>query len=247
MNLNAEQIIQKLRSNKKIQDYSLVICFFLAFSVFLWFAIRPNLITAFSLQQELTELREKDAHYEEVILSIVEFQSKLENNRDNLYLLDEALPEKPHVYKMVTDIYEVASQSGLRIERMDLQEVELLDSDEALSDDEYENDDMGMDMDMGGEEEEEIEDDMGLDDTGMEDEFGEETPKGSTIKQKEYTIILSSQSSQEYVDAFVNNLMAQRRLKIIRQMVYNSEQSTSSQGSSSATMRVEFEIKGSYL
>ena len=49
--------ILELLKQKQVQDYTFSIAFFLVFSFFVIFAIRPNLITAFSLQKELEELK----------------------------------------------------------------------------------------------------------------------------------------------------------------------------------------------
>jgi hypothetical protein len=203
-----------LKSSKKVKDYSLVIVFFLVFSIFLWFAIRPNLITAFSLQQELEELREKDTHYEEVILSIVEFQSKLESNRDSLYLLDEALPEQPRVYKMVTDIRAAAEEANIDMTRLELRQVDLLGAEESESSDRERR-------------------------RGTEHE----------LEKKEYLLTLNSSSSQEEIDQFVEVLTRQRRLKLLSQVVYSPERrgNQETESTESATLRVQFEIRGLYL
>lgn len=213
MKFDAQYIINKLRSSKKIKDYSLIIAFFIVFSVFLWFAIRPNLITAFSLQQELVELREKDEHYESVILSIVDFQSKLESNRDQLYLLDEAIPEKPNVYDVLTEVRNVARESGLEILRMELREVELLDAE-----------------------------------TNKKDTSSQKNKaKRHVPERKEYLITVSSESDQDTINRFVDMLVRQRRLTLVRQVVFDPLEKAVPESSASAFMRVNFEIKGLYL
>jgi hypothetical protein len=212
MKLDAKDIIQKLKSNRKVKDYSLVIVFFLVFTVFLWFAIRPNLITAFSLQQELEELREKDTHYEEVIMSIVEFQTKLESNRDRLYLLDEAIPEEPQVHKMITDIRTAAEESDIGMTRLELRQVDLLADEDTSS-------------------------------------SKKKSAKGNIPEKKEYIMTLNSDSSQEEVDRFVAAISKQRRLKLLNQVVFSPDRQggNSSNSTESATLRVQFEIRGLYL
>lgn len=214
MKLDAKVIIQKLQSSKRAKDYSLVIVFFVVFSVFVWFAIRPNLITAFSLQQELTELREKDAHYEEVILSIVDFQSKLESNRDRLYLLDEALPQKPLVHDIVVDIQDAAEESNLSILRLELREVEVLSK------------------------------------VGTQNMSANTAPSQNnrTVpQQKEYMLTIASQSSEESINTFMNNLTSNRRLKLVNQLVFSPNIRTSQDSTASASLRVQFEVTGLYL
>lgn len=116
--------------NKKVKDYSLTIAFFFVFSFFLIFAIRPNITTAFSLQNELASLKETDRTYETIILSIVRIQSILEQNRDNFYLLDQALPKSPLVNQVVDEVVLTASASGVTFKQVDVSEVKIVNSKE---------------------------------------------------------------------------------------------------------------------
>lgn len=122
--MNKEEILSKVL-NKKVQDYSFLIVFFLIFAIFVFFAIRPNLITAFSLQRELEDLRFQDQQYERVITNIVTYQGVLEETRENFYLFEQAIPLHPEIYVMVNDIRKTASNSGLPLSRLEVSEVTL--------------------------------------------------------------------------------------------------------------------------
>lgn len=124
MSVSRNRIVEKL-TNKRVKDYSFTIVFFVVFSFFIVFAIRPNLNTVFTLQRQLTELRALDANYENVILHIVDLQTLLENNRDNLYLLDQGLPPTPQVNKVIDDLKRSASEAGLVMKKIDIGEVSL--------------------------------------------------------------------------------------------------------------------------
>jgi Tfp pilus assembly protein PilO len=100
-------------SQKKVQSPIFSIIFFLLFAFFVYFAIRPNLVTAFSLQKELQEVKLKNKEYEEQILQIVNYQTAVEQYRDDFPLLDEAVPQSPGVVKLVEDIRKSASESGI--------------------------------------------------------------------------------------------------------------------------------------
>ncbi len=100
-------------SQKKLQNPTFTIIFFLIFSFFVYFAIRPNLVTAFSLQKELQEVKLKNREYEEQILQIVNYQTAVEEYRDDFVLLDQAIPPSPSIVKVVNDIRKSASDSGI--------------------------------------------------------------------------------------------------------------------------------------
>ena len=117
--------ILELLKQKQVQDYTFSIAFFLVFSFFVIFAIRPNLITAFSLQKELQESKLKNEEYEQKILQIVNYQSVFEENRGKFYLLDESIPTKPGVAKVVEDIRKAGVESGIKINNLSVSEIDL--------------------------------------------------------------------------------------------------------------------------
>lgn len=117
---------EKLRA-KKATDYSYMILLFISFAFFTFFVIRPNVLTIFSLQEELGKLHILDTGYENVIKKIIDIQTFLEENRTDLYLLDEALPSLPQINKIVDDTQYSASASALKLNSMALSNVDLKD------------------------------------------------------------------------------------------------------------------------
>lgn len=122
--MNREELLAKVL-NKRVKDYSFPIVFFFIFSIFIFFAIRPNLVTAFSLQKELDELMIQDEEYEQVILNIVNYQTVIEKTRDDIPLMKEAIPDSPEIFSMVKDIRNGASESGIIITDLDISDVTL--------------------------------------------------------------------------------------------------------------------------
>ncbi len=119
------EVIKKQLTGKRLQDYSYSIFFFLTFSFFLIFVIRPNLINVFSLHEELARLRLLDQNYENVIKKILDIQSFLESNRSDLYLLNQALSSRPQINRILDDINNAASQSGLTVNTMSISSINL--------------------------------------------------------------------------------------------------------------------------
>lgn len=124
--INKESIKRTLQI-KKATDYSYTILFFLSFSFFTFFVIRPNIVTILSLQEEAGKLKILDQGYENVIRKIVDIQTFLESNRENLYLLDDALPSSPNLNKIVDDTQFAASDSALNLTAMTINKVDLKD------------------------------------------------------------------------------------------------------------------------
>ncbi|MFA5136303.1 MAG: hypothetical protein WC489_02825 [Patescibacteria group bacterium] len=120
-----KDILKKHLVTNKTKDYTYLIIFFLTFSFFIFFVIRPNLVNVFSLQEELGRLSILDEGYENVIKKIINIQTFLETNRNDLYLLDQSISASPQINKLVQDIEIAATESGIILNQVDISEVSL--------------------------------------------------------------------------------------------------------------------------
>lgn len=125
--------MKKKLVSSKAKDYTYAIIFFLTFSFFIFFVIRPNLVNVFSLQEELGRLHILDTGYENVIKKIIVIQTFLETNRSDLYLLDQAISSTPQINKVVADIETAASGSGIVVHQIDINKVELKENSKRTS------------------------------------------------------------------------------------------------------------------
>ncbi|MCL4374400.1 type 4a pilus biogenesis protein PilO [Patescibacteria group bacterium] len=117
--------IKKLLFANKVKDYSFTVAFFLIFSFFLVFIIKPNVVLVFNLEKEKTALTDLNNNYENVIANIVGIQTELEKSRDDLYLIKQAIPSVPDVNVVVNDVRQSASDTGLIIKKFDINQVNL--------------------------------------------------------------------------------------------------------------------------
>lgn len=120
-----KQTLIKQLTAQKVKDYTYAVIFVLTFSFFIFFVIRPNLVNVFSLQEELGRLRILDSGYENVIKKIINIQTFLETNRSDLYLLDQAVASSPQINKLIQDMEEAASSSGLEISQANIGKISL--------------------------------------------------------------------------------------------------------------------------
>ncbi len=118
-------ILKKLQS-KKAKDYTFISLFFLIFSIFIIFAIRPSLVTAISLRQQREDLQKLDDQYEKVVSNIVANQTTLENIRDKLYLTNAALPSGALINKLVSDIENAGKTNSINFITIKIAEVDLV-------------------------------------------------------------------------------------------------------------------------
>lgn len=112
--------------NKKTKDYTNLTFFFLIFSIFAFFVIRPSLTTAFSLQTTEKSLKDTETQYEEIVSKIPSIQAALEELRPDQHLITEALPTTPALNNILQDVREGSSKVGLSISKMTVNDVSLV-------------------------------------------------------------------------------------------------------------------------
>ena len=117
---------------KKTRDYTFVVLFLVIFSVFILAAIKPSLTTATSLKKEEEDLKKIDSLYEKKISIITLIQTQVEENRDDIYLLNEAVSQFPEVNKMVEDVKNVADKDNFAIQKASISDVNLYQNSKKL-------------------------------------------------------------------------------------------------------------------
>ncbi len=125
-NFDKKAILDKIFS-KKGKDYSYAVGFFLIFSFFVFFVIRPNILSVFESNLKIQNLKKTNSLYEYQIQNIINAQTVLVDARDDLFLLDEALSSKPQVNQLIGDITKTAEKNNLTIGKMSLVDVNLKD------------------------------------------------------------------------------------------------------------------------
>ena len=177
---------------KKTSDYIFIIFFLLIFSVFIIFAIKPSLTTAFSLKKEELDLKKVNKIYEEKISNIISIQTQIEKNRDNLPLLNQSISEHPEVNKIIEDIKKTADKNSLNIDKASILDINLSKTNQELQD-------VKLMMEV--------------------------TTNFDNLKQ------------------FMTDLLSQRRLKVIDNLVINRDRESTSSGD----LKVALTIDGFYL
>lgn len=122
----AKQLLKTLNT-KQARDYLSLAFFFLAFAVFVGFAIRPALATAFSLRKQEGDLQRIDSRYEQVIASIVANQTEFETTRDKLPLIEEAIPKEPKINNLIGNIEQIARANSVSFKKVNVGEVSLVE------------------------------------------------------------------------------------------------------------------------
>lgn len=121
-----KEIVKKLTTDPA-KNYTYLALFFLIFAVFIIFAIRPSLKTAVTLKKEEVSLASLDQEYEKTIAKILELQQNLEQMRDRLPLLSQAVPERPNVNKLIADIESVGAENTVSLNEVSVGEVNLFE------------------------------------------------------------------------------------------------------------------------
>ncbi len=126
MSIKKEKINLALNP-KQVRDYSYTVAFFLILSFFIFFVIRPNIKTIYEANLTLEKLRKDDAIYEYEIENILLVQDKLMEVRDDLSLIDKAVPQKPEINQLINQINKLIEKNNLLVENFTLSDFNLKD------------------------------------------------------------------------------------------------------------------------
>ncbi len=110
---------------KKTIDYTYTILFLIIFSFFIFFVIRPNLLSIFQANKKIDNLMRDDTFLEKQIQNLVSIQSSLEVNRDNLSVLGEAISKMPQVNKLLEDLNSSIKDNNLVIDKLTIVDINL--------------------------------------------------------------------------------------------------------------------------
>jgi len=110
---------------KKTIDYTYTIFFLIIFSFFLFFVIRPNLLSIFQANKKIDNLIKDDNFLERQVQNLVSIQSSLEVNRDNISVLGEAISKMPQVNKLLEDLNSSIKNNNLVIDKLTIVDINL--------------------------------------------------------------------------------------------------------------------------
>jgi len=111
---DAYKRVKPLATDKN-KGYFMIILSLLTLSIFGAFAIRPTVLTAFTLYKEIQDLKEINQKYENKITDVVKAQSEYEKIRDDIPLIYETLPKDPKFPLLISTFEDIAASSSLSL------------------------------------------------------------------------------------------------------------------------------------
>ncbi len=123
--MSKKRLLNKILT-KKTKDYIYLTLFFLIASFFTFFAIKPSLEIAFSLNKKKMDLKTADNMYESVIVSLLELQSNLEKYRNDLVYLDQAIPIKIRISRVLSNLTNLLETNNLTVDNLSISNLELV-------------------------------------------------------------------------------------------------------------------------
>lgn len=109
-----------LIKDKKTSSYLSLILSLFSISFFGFFAIRPTLITAVTLNKSVADLKKLDIEYENKISNIITAQSQYEQIRGDIPDIDLALPKDAMFNQLANALEKFAEKSNLFIKQLQI-------------------------------------------------------------------------------------------------------------------------------
>lgn len=109
--------------NKKTASYFTITFTFIVLSFFGIFAIKPTLTTATSLIKNVDDLKKINIDYENKISSLIAAQAEYEKIRDDLPLIESAMPNNANFSKLAKTLERFAYQENIYISQLQIDSV----------------------------------------------------------------------------------------------------------------------------
>jgi len=108
--------VKRFYRQKKVRVYTEIILSLLAIAFFLFFAIKPTLITITGLIKEIKDKKMITQRLEEKINNLNLAQKEYFATQDDFYLIDQALPKDPQISVLIKQFEILASKNGVSLE-----------------------------------------------------------------------------------------------------------------------------------
>jgi len=121
--------ISTLYRRKKVRVYTELVLTILTVCFFVFFAIKPTLVTVTGLIKTLSDQKLVSQKLEEKINSLNLAQSQYNLVQPDLYLLDEAIPVQPQIAVLIKQLETLGRYSGVTVDGIQLSQVNLMDKE----------------------------------------------------------------------------------------------------------------------
>lgn len=103
--------VEPFIKSSRFRGYFSAIATLLALSIFGYFAIRPTLLTIFSLNKQITDSRLVNQKLQEKINNLAIAQEKLTTMQDRIYLIDNVLPPDNEFTQIIKSLEKLAVEN----------------------------------------------------------------------------------------------------------------------------------------
>ncbi len=117
--------INQFYRQKKVRAYTGIVLSIFAVSFFIFFAIKPTLVTIASLMKEIDDKRVITEKLETKINALASAQREYQNVESDLYLVDQALPRDSQVSLFIKQLEALARKSEVAIDGIQINQVPL--------------------------------------------------------------------------------------------------------------------------
>jgi len=117
--------IRRFYRQKKVRVYTEIVLSILAVNFFLFFAIKPTLITITGLIKEIKDKKMVTQKLEEKINNLNLAQQEYLSVQDDIYLIDQALPVDSQISSLVKQVEGLVLKTGVSLEAIQYSSLEI--------------------------------------------------------------------------------------------------------------------------
>lgn len=129
-NTNYQKRFAHFMESEEIKAYTMAILSLFAISFFTIFAIRPTLITFFSLNRQIEDSQQLDQQLEDKINMLLRAQENYQTYKNDVALVNQAVPQDAQFTSLVKKVEELAKNQNTTLASLKIEGFDFIEGDQ---------------------------------------------------------------------------------------------------------------------
>lgn len=122
--------LKTIGKREDVSSFAELTATFLVISFFILFAIRPTFVIVARLMREIQQQQEVSEKLQKKVVALRMAQEEFSNNMNRLYLVDQALPEKPDFPLLIFAVEKEAQETDTQIQSFSITKISVKSSED---------------------------------------------------------------------------------------------------------------------
>lgn len=125
-----QQRIKSFLAKEEVKAYTMAVLSLFAVSFFTLFAIKPTLVTFFSLTRQIEDSQQLDQKLEDKINMLLKAQEEYQKHKNSLALVDQAVPQDAQFTALIKKVEGLSEEHETSLDSLKVEGFDFIESEE---------------------------------------------------------------------------------------------------------------------